>query len=124
MYTLGSARERAAGKQRRHEPGGQREKTAERDCAPEAVAVVERVLREFRGVWVATVSNIDWPSKKGLSSDEQRAELAVQLGAWAVGWGGTQSVHIAGGDAVQGEIPRLDALFGVGATFGAPNETF
>src|SRR5438445_2574518 len=31
--------------------------------------------REFRGVWVATVSNIDWPSKKGLSTKEQQAEL-------------------------------------------------
>lgn len=31
--------------------------------------------REFRGVWVATVDNIDWPSKKGLSSAQQQAEL-------------------------------------------------
>ena len=31
--------------------------------------------REFRGVWVATVANIDWPSKPGLSSDLQKAEL-------------------------------------------------
>ncbi len=31
--------------------------------------------REFRGVWVASVSNIDWPSKKGLSSADQQAEL-------------------------------------------------
>jgi uncharacterized lipoprotein YddW (UPF0748 family) len=30
---------------------------------------------ELRGVWVATVSNIDWPSKKGLSTDQQQAEL-------------------------------------------------
>lgn len=30
---------------------------------------------EFRGVWVATVANIDWPSKKGLSVDEQKAEF-------------------------------------------------
>jgi uncharacterized lipoprotein YddW (UPF0748 family) len=30
---------------------------------------------EFRGVWVATVANIDWPSKPGLSIDEQKAEL-------------------------------------------------
>ena len=27
--------------------------------------------RELRGVWVASVSNIDWPSKKGLSVDQQ-----------------------------------------------------
>ena len=31
--------------------------------------------REFRGVWVATVANIDWPSKPGLNSDIQKAEL-------------------------------------------------
>lgn len=31
--------------------------------------------REFRGVWVATVSNIDWPSKPGLSVDKQKQEL-------------------------------------------------
>ncbi len=32
-------------------------------------------MREFRGVWIATVDNIDWPSKKGLSTDVQRKEL-------------------------------------------------
>ena len=31
--------------------------------------------REFRGVWVATVANIDWPSKPGLTSDQQKQEL-------------------------------------------------
>jgi uncharacterized lipoprotein YddW (UPF0748 family) len=31
--------------------------------------------REFRGVWVATVSNIDWPSRPGLSADQQKQEL-------------------------------------------------
>jgi len=30
--------------------------------------------REFRGVWVATVANIDWPSKPGLSVDQQKDE--------------------------------------------------
>ena len=30
---------------------------------------------EFRGVWIATVDNIDWPSKKGLPSDSQKAEF-------------------------------------------------
>ena len=29
---------------------------------------------EFRGVWVASVANIDWPSKKNLSVAEQKAE--------------------------------------------------
>lgn len=36
--------------------------------------------REFRGVWVATVANIDWPSKPGLSVDQQKQELIAILG--------------------------------------------
>jgi len=36
--------------------------------------------REFRGVWVASVSNIDWPSKPGLSTEEQKRELRAILG--------------------------------------------
>jgi uncharacterized lipoprotein YddW (UPF0748 family) len=35
--------------------------------------------REFRGVWVASVANIDWPSRPGLSSREQRLELRAIL---------------------------------------------
>lgn len=34
------------------------------------------IAREFRGLWTATVSNIDWPSRAGLTADQQRAELA------------------------------------------------
>jgi len=30
---------------------------------------------EFRGVWIATVENIDWPSQKGLSVEQQKAEF-------------------------------------------------
>jgi uncharacterized lipoprotein YddW (UPF0748 family) len=37
------------------------------------------VAREFRAVWVAAVSNIDWPSRPGLSSLEQRTELLAIL---------------------------------------------
>ncbi len=33
---------------------------------------------EFRGVWVASVVNIDWPSSKGLSNEQQKAEF-IQL---------------------------------------------
>ena len=33
------------------------------------------MAREFRGVWVASVANIDWPSKPGLSSWQQQSEL-------------------------------------------------
>jgi uncharacterized lipoprotein YddW (UPF0748 family) len=37
------------------------------------------VQREFRGVWVATVGNIDWPSRPGLSTAEQQRELVAIL---------------------------------------------
>jgi uncharacterized lipoprotein YddW (UPF0748 family) len=35
--------------------------------------------REFRGVWVATVNNIDWPSKPNLPVWQQKAELLAIL---------------------------------------------
>jgi uncharacterized lipoprotein YddW (UPF0748 family) len=35
--------------------------------------------REFRAVWVATVANIDWPSKRTLTTDEQKTELTKLL---------------------------------------------
>ncbi|MBV8254680.1 MAG: family 10 glycosylhydrolase [Chitinophaga sp.] len=31
--------------------------------------------REMRAVWVATVENIDWPSRRGLSTDQQKQEF-------------------------------------------------
>ena len=37
------------------------------------------VLREFRGAWIATVGNIDWPSKPGLSTEQQKSELLAIL---------------------------------------------
>src|SRR4051794_11010428 len=37
------------------------------------------VEREFRGAWVATVQNIDWPSKVGLPVDQQKSELLAIL---------------------------------------------
>ncbi len=34
--------------------------------------------REFRGVWVATVQNIDWPTARGLSTaDQQKEAIAI-----------------------------------------------
>jgi len=35
--------------------------------------------REFRGVWVATVDNIDWPSRPGLSTAKAKQELLTLL---------------------------------------------
>jgi len=36
-------------------------------------------LREFRGAWLVTVANKDWPSKPGLTTAEQKAELVTLL---------------------------------------------
>jgi uncharacterized lipoprotein YddW (UPF0748 family) len=33
------------------------------------------VEREFRGVWIATVGNLDWPSRRSLSTQQAQAEL-------------------------------------------------
>ena len=33
------------------------------------------IPREFRAAWVATVDNIDWPSRRNLTSDQQKAEM-------------------------------------------------
>jgi uncharacterized lipoprotein YddW (UPF0748 family) len=35
--------------------------------------------REFRGAWIASVANIDWPSKPGLSAEKQKAEAIAML---------------------------------------------
>ena len=35
--------------------------------------------REFRGVWIATVSNIDWPSSRHTSTTHQTSELVALL---------------------------------------------
>ncbi len=37
------------------------------------------LAREFRGAWVATVYNIDWPSKAGLPASRQQAELVALM---------------------------------------------
>ncbi|NOS71454.1 MAG: family 10 glycosylhydrolase [Verrucomicrobia bacterium] len=51
-------------------------------AAPKPVSTLPQppaIQREFRGVWVATVGNIDWPSKPGLPVPEQKAELLAIL---------------------------------------------
>ena len=39
------------------------------------LSVAPPIAREERGVWIATVANIDWPSKTSLTADQQKAEL-------------------------------------------------
>ncbi|MCX6134557.1 MAG: family 10 glycosylhydrolase [Ignavibacteriales bacterium] len=58
--------------------------------------------REFRGAWVATVTNIDWPSGPGISSAVQRAQLTTLLDRLAA----------AGVNAVIFQIrPACDAFY-------------
>lgn len=35
--------------------------------------------RELRAVWIATVENIDWPSRRGLSTEQQKQEFTAIL---------------------------------------------
>src|SRR5690606_35149444 len=37
------------------------------------------VNREFRAAWIASVANINWPSKRGLSTEQQKQEAIVIL---------------------------------------------
>jgi uncharacterized lipoprotein YddW (UPF0748 family) len=51
-------------------------------CACSALAAATEpppVAREFRGAWIATVANIDWPTKPGLPVEEQQEELIKLL---------------------------------------------
>lgn len=48
-------------------------------AAPELANLPPPAPREFRAAWVATVANIDWPSRKGLSAAEQQAEMLALL---------------------------------------------
>lgn len=59
--------------------------------------------REFRGIWVATVENIDWPSEPGLSTDDQKQELLNML----------DDHRKTGINAIMFQIrPSADALYG------------
>lgn len=46
---------------------------------PSNAVTLPTVTREFRAVWIATVDNIDFPSKKTLSVEEQKAEIIRDL---------------------------------------------
>lgn len=43
--------------------------------SPEALFQLKHPKRELRSAWITTFTNLDWPSKRGLSSEEQKAEL-------------------------------------------------
>lgn len=48
-------------------------------AAPGRREVPAAATGEMRGMWVATVTNRDWPSRPGLSAARQRAELLAHL---------------------------------------------
>jgi len=51
---------------------------AAQDAARPTAEDLPTPAREFRAAWVATVANIDWPSKPGLSTkDQQREAIAI-----------------------------------------------
>lgn len=45
---------------------------------PEVRVELPEVNREFRAAWIASVANINWPSKKGLTTEQQKEE-AIQI---------------------------------------------
>jgi uncharacterized lipoprotein YddW (UPF0748 family) len=47
--------------------------------APEVANLAPVAPREFRAAWIASVANIDWPSRKGLSTEQQQAEMRAML---------------------------------------------
>jgi uncharacterized lipoprotein YddW (UPF0748 family) len=53
-------------------------RAAEAGFSPETI-VPPNPPREFRAAWIATVANIDWPSKPGLPVAQQQAELLSLL---------------------------------------------
>jgi uncharacterized lipoprotein YddW (UPF0748 family) len=58
--------------------------------------------REFRAAWVATVANIDWPSKPGLSTSEQQRQARAILDT-------AVSLHL---NAVVFQVrPHCDAMY-------------
>jgi uncharacterized lipoprotein YddW (UPF0748 family) len=42
---------------------------------PAGDTVPPAIRREMRGIWIATVGNIDWPTRSGLSQSAQQSEL-------------------------------------------------
>ena len=68
----------------------------------DTLAAPPPIAREFRGLWVASVDNIDWPSTRGLTTEQQKAELLALLDRMA-------SIHM---NAMILQIrPEADALY-------------
>lgn len=57
----------------------QPEKTKVPEAEKRISVNLPEVNREFRAAWVASVANINWPSKRGLSTEQQKAEAVAIL---------------------------------------------
>ena len=55
--------------------GSDGERTATPNTSAPCKADPATPKRQMRGMWIATVRSIDWPSKPGLSAERQQAEL-------------------------------------------------
>ncbi len=67
----------------------------------ETALAVPEPAREFRGVWVTSVYNLDWPSRPGLSKNQQQEELRGLLdGAARLGLNAVLLQVRPGGDAL------------------------
>ncbi len=70
--------------------------------APDAQAQSTPPKREFRAAWVATVSNLDWPSTNRLSAGEQQQEMVTLL----------DQLHASGINAIIFQVrTECDALY-------------
>src|SRR5690625_5289756 len=69
---------------------------------PSLQAQNDAPLYEFRGVWIASVANIDWPSRPGLDAETQKRELLWTL----------DQHQISGMNAIMLQIrPTADAFY-------------
>ncbi|MGN9842829.1 glycoside hydrolase family 10 protein [Nonomuraea sp. H19] len=66
-------------------PAASKKKTTTAAAAPVAACKTDARYpkRQLRGVWIATVKNIDWPSRTGLTAARQKAEYVKILDAAA-----------------------------------------
>ena len=53
--------------------------TSSSPCLAQVDTSPPPIARELRAVWIATVDNIDWPSRQGLSTAEQQREMIAIL---------------------------------------------
>ncbi|HWD88743.1 MAG TPA: family 10 glycosylhydrolase [Mucilaginibacter sp.] len=66
------------------------------------IAMKHEPKREFRGMWIATVVNIDWPSSPNLPVEKQKSELITLL----------DMAHASGLNAVVLQVrPAADAFY-------------